>query len=207
MSIPLDRDGIFRVRPVSWRVQQAKESKAIGVAIECIVREQLHERQDENGQKFYEWEDWSTYLEHRVWGTWWVVNKHGQPNETACEQLAVALGWNGDLRLGAVPQVDVQVTVKPDTYNGKTTFKASWMNPGDYTPQPGGMSSDEVDALNAQFGSLLRAATAGAKKAGPKPPAKDASKPSAAPAASKPPAVAAKEERRGDAQPDDDIPF
>lgn len=171
MSKQLDREGIFKARPVSWRVKTFEGKSTVAIAIEFVVLAQLTEAVDEAGQKRHDWQDWSDYLEHRVWGDYWVITKNGAPNEVTVQQLAESLGWGGSLKAvtaGPPPDRVVQITVKADTYNGKTNFKAGWMNPGDYTPTPGGAPKEEVDALEAQFGSLLRAAASGARQP-PKP--------------------------------------
>lgn len=181
----IDRAGIFKARPVAWRVQPAKDSSSVAIAIEYRITAQLVNN---------EWEDWSQYADHYCWGNHYVVTRQGRPNDTTVRQLAESLGWTGslaDIVSGGPPDVEVQITVKEHVYNGKTTFRAEWLNPGDYVPVPGGASEDEVRGLEARFGSLLRAAAGGAAKPAP-------AKPASAPKA-KPPAPAP--------APLDDIPF
>lgn len=165
----LDREGIFKCRPVSWRVKSFEGKKSVAIAIEFVVLAQLNDAND--------WEPWDGYAEVRVWGDYFVVGKEGQPITVTCEQLASSMGWTGSLRAvagGPPPDCVVQVQVKADTYKDSTRHKAGWMNPGDYMPTPGGAPADEVDLLDAQFGSLLRAAAASSKKS---PPPKAATKP------------------------------
>lgn len=180
MSRPLDREGIFKARPFTWEVYRA-ESGAVGVSIGFEITAKLSES--------YEWDDWSEYEAHHCYGTWWVVKKDGSINQGPVEQLAAGLGWKGDLMTVSkepVPEVIVQITVKEDTYNGKTRYRAAWMNPGEYAPTSSSTSPEDVQQLQARFGSLLRAAASGA------------SRPSPAPAVAV--AVASGEQ-------DDDIPF
>jgi hypothetical protein len=175
MSSYLDREGIFKVRPITWRVKGFEGKKSIAIALEFVVLAQLNEAN--------EWEPWDGYAEVRVWGDYFVVKKDGTPNVGTCEQLAASMGWTGSLRMvasGPPPECVVQVTVKADTYNNETRYKAGWMNPGDYVPSPGGASAEEIDAMDAQFGSLLRAAASSAKKAAP-PKAAAKPKPAATP--------------------------
>jgi hypothetical protein len=163
----LDRDGTFKGRPVSWRVKTFESSRSVAIAIEFGVVAQLIEQLDENGDKVFEWQDWSEYAEVRVRGDYFVVKKDGQPNVGTCEQLAGSLGWNGSLKAvsaGKPPDCVVQVAVKADTYNGETRYKAGWMNPEDYVPTGGGADAETVEQLESQFGSLLRAATSGKAK-------------------------------------------
>lgn len=178
MTAKLEREGIFKMRPLSWKVEPSQNSKSVAIAIEFVVLAQLAEDVDANGAKVYSWIDWSEAEEHRVWGRYYVVGKEGKANVSSCEQLAESMGWNGTLKsvqAGPPPRgLVVQVTVKADTYNGKTTYKAGWMNPGDYVPTGGGADESEVNALDAQFGSLLRAAASSKlkpKKAAPAAPA------------------------------------
>lgn len=199
----LDREGIFKVRPLDWRVKPAQSSKSVAIEIDFVVVAQL------NGS---EWEDWSTYDEVRVRGQYWVVGKNGQPNvgtddkPGAVLQLVQAMDWNGSLSYVArnpAPQCIVQVTVKGEDYEGKTYYKAGWMNPENYTPQPQGAAVEEVDALDAQFGSLLRAAASSKPKA-----AASAPKAKAPPPKQAEPAPAAGRQDPRDAGVDyGDIPF
>lgn len=171
MSNYLDRAGIFMAMPASWKVKTFPNSSSVAISIEFRILAQL------DGS---EWTDWTSYDEVRCWGDFFVVKKDGKPNVATVQQLAASIGWQGSLRQvvgGAPPEVKVQITVKDETYNGKTFFKASWINPEDYVPTGGGADADEVGQLDARFGSLLRAAASGSGK----PPA---SKPKTAPAPS-----------------------
>jgi hypothetical protein len=172
-AIQLDRAGIFKARPFDWSVQPSASSKSVAISVGLLI-----EAQYEDG----EWTSWAEYEPHQTRGWWYVIGKNGQVNTVAVEQLAKSLGWNGDIKAvgGAVPDVVVQVNVKSEVYNGKTTFKAGWMNPGDYVPDAFGASDEDVSALSVQFGSLLRAAAASVAKA-PKAKAPPPAKKGAAP--------------------------
>lgn len=175
----IDRTGIFKVRPLAWKVKTFEGKTSVAVSIDFVVVAELHDD---------EWFDWSNFEEHHVAGDYWVVKKDGTPNVETIQQLANALGWNGSLAdvVSKDPpkHVVVQVTIKDEVYNGKTYFKAGWMNPGDYVPtRGGGASTEQVQALEARFGSLLRAAAS--TKAHPAAKA-TAPKPAPAPAAAKP---------------------
>jgi len=180
----LEQEGIFKMKPLSWDIREA-ESGAVAVSMSFKVLEELVDGK---------WESWATYEEHMVYGDWWVVKKDGTINEGAVEQLATSLGWDGNLAsvTGTPPEKIVQVLVKPDTYEGVTRYKGSWMNPEDYTGgAPGAADPATVKGLQTRFGSLLRAAAAGAKAGAPKPvakaPSKAGPKPKAAPAPESPP--------------------
>jgi hypothetical protein len=154
----LDREGIFRVKPFDWSIQPSGSSKAIAVSVGCVVTAQYDAG---------EWVSWTEYEPYQVRGWWYVIGKDGRVNQKAVDQLALSLGWDGDLRTirnSNPPDIEVKVTVKANVYNEKTTYKATWMNPGDYTPEPSGASDEDVSKLVVQFGSLLRAAAAASKK-------------------------------------------
>jgi len=178
-AIQLDRSGIFKARPFDWSVQPSNTSKAVAISIGLLITAQY-----KNG----EWTSWEEYEPHQTRGWWYVVGKNGQVNTVAVEQLAKSLGWNGDLKAvnGDVPDVVVQVNVKASEYDGKTQYKAGWMNPEDFVPEPFGASDEDVSKLQVQFGSLLRAAASSVVKAKAKPltkaPPPAAKKPTANPA-------------------------
>jgi hypothetical protein len=146
----IDREGIFKVVPSEWIVEQA-ESGAIGIKIKFSIIEYL-----ENGQ----WADWRNFGPYDVTGTYWVVKKDGAINTVTVKQLVESLGWDGTFAYvdKDAPQVVVQVKVEQSTYDGKTFFKAGWMNPGNYTPEKKQLDPDIVKNLDSRFGSLLRAA-------------------------------------------------
>lgn len=184
----LDREGIFKARPVSWKVQTSGSTKSVGINVEFqIVAQLVEKRTAGHGDIVQDWESWEEYDAVGCYGTFWVIGKTGQQNVTAIEQLVVSGLWNGDLKsvLGPVPDVVVQITVKAEEYNGQVYHKAAWLNPEDHVPGPGGAGRDEVEKLSTQFGSLLRAAAAGAKK-GAKPPAPKPAAPAPAAAPAKP---------------------
>lgn len=193
-AVQLDREGIFKAKPFDWSVQPSNNSKSIAVSVGLLITAQYLDG---------EWQSWEAYEPHQTRGWWYVIGKDGKCNTTAVDQLVKSMGWNGDLRSvrGAPPDVVVQVNVKANEYNGKTTYKAGWMNPEDYAPEFAGASEDDVDKLQVQYGSLLRAAAAAAA---PKPVAKAAApKPAPKPAPKK---AAPLEPPEAQAKPNDDDP-
>ena len=160
----LDRAGTFKARPVAMGLQNAKESKSVAVWIEF----QIIAQQENEG-----WTDWSGYEDHAIVGYFWIVKKDGSVNTRTVENLAEVLDWDGnpDTIMGDPPDIPVQITVAEDTYNGKTSLKVQWFNPVDYQGGIVSASPEQVKAINAQFGSLLRAAAGAARKtkAAPKP--------------------------------------
>lgn len=146
----LDRAGTFKAKPLTWNVWEAK-SGAVAVNITFLITSQW------NGNT---WEDWTEYASTCP-GAFYVVKKDGTVNAIVVQQLVESLHWKGDLKeiLSAPPDIEVQITVKPEEYNGTTFYKAGWLNVVDHVPGFGA-SPDEVGKLNVRFGSLLRAAAA-----------------------------------------------
>lgn len=161
-AIQLDRPGIFKAKPFDWSIQPSDKTKSVAVSIGFLILSQY-----EDG----EWISWEDYEPHVTRGWFYIIGKDGNLNQTAVDQLVKSLDWYGDLKAiknGLPPDVVVQINVKANEYNGKTTFKAGWMNPENFVPEAFGASDDEVSGLTAQFGSLLRAAASVAR---PKTPA------------------------------------
>jgi len=196
MSQQLEREGIFKARPFKWDVRKA-DSGAIAVSFGFEILAQY----DNNGG----WIDWPD-TDFFCYGDWWVVKKTGQINTAPVDQLVLSLNWDGGLKTvpsSECPETVVQITVKAETYQEKTRYKASWMNPEDYTPGGIGASAEEAQQLDAQFGSLLRAAASATK-------AKSAGNGAAAAAPAQGPAVPAQAPPPPEGPPpitDDDIPF
>jgi len=192
----IDREGTFRCVPREWWVTRA-DSGAMAVSIDLDVIEQW------NGSG---WDDWTQYGQYTVLGNYWVVKKDSTVNQGTVEQLASSMGWDGNLTSvqGAPPHVLVSISVKADTYKGTTRYKAGWMNPGDQEPKGGATAEQVQDAAN-RFGSLLRAAAAGAAKAAkpmPAPPREER--------AEEPPPSGDADAPAGthpDSTGDDDLPF
>lgn len=155
---------------MSWRVKTFEGKPTVAIAMEFVILGQLDGR---------EWTDWRDYEEHRVWGDFFIVGKEGKPNVAKVQKLNEALGWDGSLSVivgSQPPDVTVQITVNEDAYNGRVSYRADWIEAGDYVPTSGA-STDEVKALDMRFGSLLRAAAGGSKKPPMKAPAPAAKKP------------------------------
>ncbi|MFH1011492.1 MAG: hypothetical protein V1784_09705 [bacterium] len=146
----LDREGTFKAKPLSWNVYEAK-SGAVAVNITFLIIAQW------NGN---DWDSWAEYASTCP-GAFYVVKKDGTVNTVTVKQLSESLGWNGDLKafLDVPSEIEVQITVRAEDYNGATFYKAGWMNPGNHVPSFGA-SPEDVVKLNTRFGSLLRAAAA-----------------------------------------------
>ncbi len=155
--IRLEREGIFKAKPLTWGVFQA-DSGAVGIQMSFLILAQL------DGS---EWVSWADAEDHTVYGTIWVVKKDGSIVVKNVEDMYAALGWEGGMAevSGPVPDRVVQVTVKVEEYKGKTQYKVAFIAPENYVPGPQGAAPEDVKKIDARFGSLLRAAAAGAKKA------------------------------------------
>jgi hypothetical protein len=151
-------------------VQEAK-SGAVGVAFKFGILAQYNEETST-------FESWKDYEPNECYGTVWLIKKDSTINLEGVKQLVRSLGWNADLEkvTGHPPEVEVQITVNAQEYNNETTYRASWINPWNFTPGSSsrGASPEEAKKLQGRFGSLLRAASAGVEP--PKPQTKVADK-------------------------------
>ena len=173
MSQRLDREGVFKAVPVAWGVQRNENSQSVALVVEYRITAQYGEG---------EWTSWEGYEEHTIYGYHYVIKRDGTLNQATFDQLVQCIGWQGSFRdtETAPPAVECQITVAREEYNGKSSLKVQWINPGDYVPGPKTVDERELANLDNRYGSLMRAAAAQAGKT---------AKPKAAPPqASEPPA-------------------
>lgn len=171
MQVPLGSDhgeGFYRVFPLAWTVETAKDatSKAVGIAI----RYGVYQRWDATERR---WSDeWPPgyFVESRSW----VVKKDGEVNSGAIENLSKCGLWDGDWDKlsGPCPTgMVVIVDVKAETYEGKTRYRAAWINPNAEEPQARGgfapVDTNLLSSLRMKFGSKTRAAAGGARTGSP----------------------------------------
>ncbi len=159
MSNWIDREGIFMAQPTQWRVRTFENSQAMAVEIDFRILGMLNA---EGG-----WDDWREYQETTCRGRWFLTKKDGSVNSSAVDQLAVALGWDGNLLTisdAGPPSRACQITVKSDEYRGEVRHNATWMNHKFFKPTPAGASTEQVNDLQGRFGSLFRAAAASAQQ-------------------------------------------
>lgn len=180
MSLDMDREGVVLARPKEWSVWQPAGKRSVAIQITFQITK-FYDR--DSGQ----WDDWLDY-DMVVQGAFWIIGKDGQPLAKKVEQLAQCLGWDGDLMQVVnhePPSIAVQVTVKEDAYEGQVRYRADWIAPegSDPTGGGGGATPDQVKAITAQFGSLLRAAASAAKKGRVRPAAPPPPKPAPKPEA------------------------
>jgi hypothetical protein len=192
--VRLDRAGIFKATPIAWALgDKSKDSQSVPVVTEFQVTACL-----DNG----EWEDWTGYEPQTITCYTYIVNREGKVNTTGVEQLAKALGWNGDPAAfaGPVPNVVAQIVVEQETYNGTASLKVKWINPGDFVPGPKTMAGDAMQDFRKVFGAQMKATAAAVIKQN------GTAAPRAAPPPPKPaPAPTAQEQST--LNPDDDLPF
>ena len=197
----LEQEGTFRGPIVDFGVNAA-DSGAKAVSLTVSIEDIYHEGV---------WVDWREYA-MEVKGDIWIIKKDGLPNERQVRALAEYAGWDGSfvsLANGTWQPTPVQVQVQGDEYKGQTKFRIAWVNAYDSTPGGGGnVTPDAAKALEAQYGSQMRAIASSAKRSQAPPPAGGPTKPVAKP---KTPVVVVtpKEDLppRGEPVPTDEIPF
>jgi len=114
----------------------------------------------------------------------YIDKKNGDLNETQIGMLKKTFGWDGrsPFWFEDTPPAEMagaQVTLKENTWEGKTSIRVGYVNPYDSQPRGGVTHADDARrrAIETKLGSKLRA-KAGASKSTPRPSAK--SKPPAA---------------------------
>lgn len=164
-GVKLDREGRFKARPTSWTMR-TRDSGSVCVSIGYAILAQFDYDEET-------WSEWGADADDvYVYGDHYVIKKDGKPNNPMIEKLYDALGWDGnpDALLVAPPDVVVQVTVKADEYQGKTTYKVDWLDRGDAIPKKGGGANatpEDLVSVKQRFGSVLRAAFGAAKAKAP----------------------------------------
>jgi hypothetical protein len=193
----MDRPGIFKAKVLEAFIQDSADKSEPSKSVAVVFKFEILAALEAN-----EWKDWSGFGPYAVTGYYYVLGKDGKPNQKTIEQLVKSLGWDGNLQSfveensKAIGRT-VQITVEENNYNGKTTYRAGWMNHEDFAPGPKGVDADRLKSIQSESGSLLRAAAAAAAKpanapAPPKP--KEAPKPAAT-------------KSKGKAAKGDDTPF
>lgn len=173
MPQEINQEGIFRGNIVQYALDRFTTGST-AVFLKVRIEEILSDG---------EWFDWKEH-EFEALGKIFVIGKEGQLLEKACKSLIENAGWDGDLTAISENQwspTPVQIVVGSEEYEGETRYKIKFVNSYDRMPGNGSVSSDDAAALQAKFGSQLRAMAGGkgkpeAKKAPPK-----ASPPKAAP--------------------------
>jgi hypothetical protein len=171
--------GRFSAKVVAAAIRASDKSMSKSVSLRFAVENEYNAKATD---PMYAWDALQEGVE--TFGDVWIVNAKGDVLTRSCETLAEALNWDGepehmDMLIGKQCQIEVEASV----YEGKTSFKMSWLHPFDWAGGAGianAMSTDAVRQLSMQFGSQFRAAAAGKRKA---PEGKPAAPPPPAPAA------------------------
>lgn len=209
MGSAVDREGNFRAEIIEYGM---KEFDSGSVAVQIKVK--LREMYDHENESWIPWEEY----DQEAYGSVFVVKKDGTINETGMRTLIRNAGWNGDFDDIAnrtwVPSL-CQVNIKAETYQNQLQHKIAFVNAFDAIP--GGMAmldADKIKDLKTRFGSQVRAIVGTERQnsvtpAKGKPSAPPMSKKNAAAVNAQSPVAAGvgKLPPRGDAPPDDEVPF
>src|SRR5690606_30411983 len=148
LTNPIDRAGTFKASVQSYALKK-HNSGAVGLYVVFDIESQW------DGEN---WMDWTTY-QVEADGTVWLSKKDGTLNNKSVETL-VSLGWDADLESfahGACDLSPCQIVVRPEEYEGNTSYKVAFVNPYDASPTAaGGMDPTEAKELQARFGQSLR---------------------------------------------------
>ena len=152
MPTPLDREGTFRVHPVEVGLKKFDS----GAAAVCVKFDVLAEW-DGAG-----WNDWHQYEIQEVFGAFFVIKKDGSLHRSKIESVRQSLGWDGRFKSlvdGGWTPTDCQVTVEREEYKGTIRYKAAWVNLYDNVPygNVGNASDADANAMDAKYGSQMRA--------------------------------------------------
>jgi len=148
MSLP-NKDGTFKARPLEWGV------KTDGTPA-FVVKYDLLEWWNGTG-----WEPPGG--DYQITGYHYPLKKNGTVNDVQYKALREALGWDGSsfqtLNDGDYSQIECQVRLGYEDYNGQQKLKVQFLNPIDYDPNFGVEKGDPqaVRSLDSQYGSLFRA--------------------------------------------------
>lgn len=169
LNHPIDRAGTFKARIREYALKEY-QSGAVGLYMVFDIEAQW------DGEA---WVDWTAYQVDAD-GTVWIIKRDGTLNNKSVEAL-VALGWDANLESfahGACELSPCQIVVRPEEYEGNTTYRVAFINPYDASPGvQGGIAPDKAKELQSRYGSALRAIAGNAKANGTKPTGKPAGPP------------------------------
>lgn len=162
----LDREGVFEARPLSVAVVKTDKG-AVMVNFEFEVLRQWNP----------EAEEWAEYPPDWTFqGNSCFRKTDGENMPNNIKKVADLLGWDGRFETLQGEQwsgITVQCKVKADTYNGKTRYKADYIDPQGSPITQGLKKSDDntIAELSAMFGGLTEtyAAEVGGIKPAPAP--------------------------------------
>jgi len=105
-----------------------------------------------------EWQSLDGYG-FEIVGRFYIMKNDGTPNIPTIESLSKVLGWDG-FNVEALHNhsgaLQGQISVKMETYDGKTRPKAGWLSPYDYTPGFKPAPKWVATSLQSKWGSALK---------------------------------------------------
>lgn len=180
MKIPKE-EGRYKAVPSSWTVRESKKNLPEFACTFSIT--EINDPRDGL---------WYSVIDQGFEISWYanlIYNDRETgrpiPNKINVDQCRL-LGWSGaslaDLNDGDWSAAEVQLSIGLEEYNGKSSMRVQYVNPIDYEPGFKKSAPQAVQALDAKFGTMLRAL---APAASAKAPAKPADRPAPAPAKGK----------------------
>jgi hypothetical protein len=196
MPTDIDRVGDFQACIYEYGLQEY-DSGAVAIAAKATISAMWNPDAES-------WDDWTSY-DVEALGYLFIVKKDGTVNDKQVDALVNHCGWDGNIAsiINATWQpTPCQVKIAPNTYNGETTYRISFLNAFDRVPGGSFGNVDVVKAkeLEARHGAALRAIVGNAKRGTAPPNGK--SRP-----ASPPKAHAAAASKAEVASAKDDLPF
>jgi hypothetical protein len=121
---------------------------------------------------------WEPAQNEQITGYFYPLKKNGDINEICVDQLQKSLGWDGasfaSLENGDWREVEVQIVIEDEVYDGKSRRKVKYLNPRDYRgPSVEKADPQTIRNLDQRYGAALRATT----KAKPSPATRPATDP------------------------------
>lgn len=136
--------------PLEWAFDEPEGKSAV-----FIIRLEL--------THYFDGDYWTPLNDVSITGWFYPIRKDESRNETTCNMLMCALGWDGasvmTLHRGNYADKRVQCQVRPDVYMGRTSLKCKWLNPADYVPKGLTKPGDEkLNALASKYDKALQSA-------------------------------------------------
>lgn len=142
------RAGRYLARPVQWGVSEKNNKPCFSLKFE-LTAEWIEG----------EWRD--TEPSQEIYHDVYLYSNDGSQNEYAINNVIQVFGWDGlsfaSLANGAYDQMEVQLVLRNETYKGKDSIKVKYINSKDYVGQDILNNPQDVQSLDAKYGSQLRA--------------------------------------------------